>query len=89
VVVRLDSLEARVLVAGGLPIGFLGLWCHIVAEAVGGCHKLVVGGIGDARFGYVVEVGVDWRYFGGAATQTEVVASVPIDGGSRLCTGAL
>jgi hypothetical protein len=43
-VVRLDIVEATVLVAGGLPVGFLDLWCHIVAEAIGGFCRLVVGG---------------------------------------------
>jgi hypothetical protein len=23
-------------------VGFLGMWCHIVAEAVGGFHRLMV-----------------------------------------------
>jgi hypothetical protein len=33
----------RGLVAGGLPIGFLGLWCCIVAGAGGGFYRLMVG----------------------------------------------
>jgi hypothetical protein len=41
-VVRLSVAEARVLVAGGLPMGCLDLWCHIMAGVVGGFHRLVV-----------------------------------------------
>jgi hypothetical protein len=43
VLVLLGTVEARGLVAGCLPVGFLNLWCHIVAEAVGGFHRLVMG----------------------------------------------
>jgi hypothetical protein len=37
-------------------VGFWGMWCHVVAEVVGGFHKLVAGGIADVGFGYAVEV---------------------------------
>jgi hypothetical protein len=47
-----------VLVVGDLPMGFLGLWCHIVAEVVDGFHTLVVVGIGGVVFGCVAEVEV-------------------------------
>jgi hypothetical protein len=45
-----------VLVVNGLPTGSLGLKCHIAAEVVGEFHRLVVEGIEDVGFGYVVEV---------------------------------
>jgi hypothetical protein len=32
-----------VLVASCLSVCFLDLWCHILAEAVGGFHRLMVG----------------------------------------------
>jgi hypothetical protein len=38
--------EAKVLTAGCLSEGFLGLWCHIVADPAGGFHRLVVGVLG-------------------------------------------
>jgi hypothetical protein len=45
-------VEAKVRVEGGLPVDFLGLWCH-------GAIEVVVGG----EFGYmVVVVEVDWRW---------------------------
>jgi hypothetical protein len=43
VVLLLDIVVARVLVVSCLPVGFLDLWCHIVTEADGGSHRLVVG----------------------------------------------
>jgi hypothetical protein len=55
-VVQLGIAKARVLVAGGLPMGFLDRWCHIVAEVVGGFRTLLAGGIGGVVYGYVVEV---------------------------------
>jgi hypothetical protein len=42
-VVQLDIVDARVLVAGGLPIGFLDLWYHVEVEVVDGFCGLVVG----------------------------------------------
>jgi hypothetical protein len=78
VVVRLGIAEVRVLVVGGLPVSFLGRWCHIVAEAVGEFHTLVVVGIGDVVFEYVAEVEeVDRCYFGDAAARTKALASAP------------
>jgi hypothetical protein len=75
VVVRLGIVEARVLAAGGLPMGFLDLWCHIVAEVVDGFHRLVVGDIEDMGFGYAVEAGeVDWGCFGGAGARMKALA---------------
>jgi hypothetical protein len=56
VVVQLGIAEARVLVAGGLSLRFLGQWCHIVAVDVGRFHTLVVGYWGVV-FGYATEVG--------------------------------
>jgi hypothetical protein len=50
--------EASVLVVGDLPMGFLGLWCHIVVEVVDGFHTLVMVGIGGVVFGCVAEVEV-------------------------------
>jgi hypothetical protein len=41
-VVLLGIAVASVLVAGCLLVGLLDLWCHIVAEVVGGFHRLVV-----------------------------------------------
>jgi hypothetical protein len=46
-----------VIVAGGLPMAFLDLLCRIVAEAVGGFHRLEVGDIGGVGLSYVAEVG--------------------------------
>jgi hypothetical protein len=58
-------------VACGLLIGSLDLWCHIVAEVVGGFYRPVPGGITDVGVRYAVPVGkVDWRCFGGAAIRT-------------------
>jgi hypothetical protein len=58
-----------VLVAGGLPASFLGQWCLVVAEAIGGFYTLVVGGYWGVVFGYKVEVEeVDWGCFGSAAS---------------------
>jgi hypothetical protein len=47
VVVRLNTMEARVRVAGGLQVGFLGESCHVAAEVAEGYHKLVAGVIVD------------------------------------------
>jgi hypothetical protein len=86
VVVRLGIAEARVPIAGGLPMGFLGRWCHIVVEVVGAVHTLVEG-IEGVVSGYVAEVGeVGWCCFGGAAAQTEASTSAPTGKGSRWCT---
>jgi hypothetical protein len=88
--VRLNIAKARVLAVGGLPIGFLVLWCHIVAAVVGGFHRLVAGSIEGMRFGYVTEVGeVDRGCFAGAVARTEALASVLVGEGSRWCTEAL
>jgi hypothetical protein len=57
VVVRLDIMEARVLVIGGLLMGFLGRWRHIEAEAKDEFHMLAVVGIEGVVFGYTMEVG--------------------------------
>jgi hypothetical protein len=77
VVVRLGIAEARVLVAGDLPMGFWDLWCHIVVEATGGFRRLAVGDIGGLGLTYVVEVVVvGGCYFGGAAARTKALASV-------------
>jgi hypothetical protein len=81
VVVWLSIVDARVLVAGGLPMRFLGRWCHIVVEDVGGFHALVVVGIGGVVSGYVTELG--WCCFGGAVARTEAPASAPDVEGSR------
>jgi hypothetical protein len=86
VVVRLDIAEARLLAASGLQIDFLGQWCHIVAEVVGGVHTLVVVGIGGVDFGCVAEVGevVSWDCFCDAAAEMEA----PVGEGSRWYTRA-
>jgi hypothetical protein len=60
-VVRLGIVWVRVRAAGGLLVGFLGLWCHDAAE--------VVEGMASVEYGYVVEVGcvelmmqlLEWR----------------------------
>jgi hypothetical protein len=76
--------EARVLVVGGLIMAFLGRWCHIVLEAIGGFHTLAVEGIGGVVSRYVAEVGeVGWCCFGDTAIRTEAPASAPIGKGSR------
>jgi hypothetical protein len=54
-VVWLGIVEARVPSIGGLLVGFLGQWWHIVAEVVGGIHRFAVGGgMERVGFGYVV-----------------------------------
>jgi hypothetical protein len=88
-VVQLNIAEARVLVACGLPIDFFDLWCRIVAEVVGGFHRLEVRDIGGVGLAYVAEVvAVGGGYFGGVVARTEALASVPAGKGSRRCTGA-
>jgi hypothetical protein len=57
-VVQLGIAEARVLIVGDLPMGFLGRWCRIVAQAVDGFHTLLAVGIEVVVFGYVAEVEV-------------------------------
>jgi hypothetical protein len=52
-VVLLGTTQERVLVGGYLPVGLLNLWCPIVAEVIGGFHRLVVGDIGDVKLAYV------------------------------------
>jgi hypothetical protein len=90
VVVQLGIAGAMVLVAGGLSMGFLGQWCHIVVESIGEFHIVIVEGIGGVVFGYVAEVGeVDWGCFGGATARMEALASVPVGEGSQWCTGAM
>jgi hypothetical protein len=54
--VQLCIVEARVLIACDLPMGFLGRWCCIMAEAVDGFHTLVVVGIEGVIFGCMAEV---------------------------------
>jgi hypothetical protein len=72
VVVRLGITEAMVLVVGDLSMFFLGRWCHIVVEAIGGFRTLVVVGIGGVVSVYVAEVGVvGWCCFGDAAARVE------------------
>jgi hypothetical protein len=90
VVVQLGIAGAMVLVAGGLSMGFLGQWCHIVVESIGEFHIVIVEGIGGVVFGYAAEVGeVDWGCFDSAAARTEVVASVPVGEGSQWCTSVM
>jgi hypothetical protein len=72
-------LEGMVLVAGGLPMGVLDLWCHIRTEIVGGFHRLVVGVL------RVRDLDVWWRW----GRQIRVLASIPTGEGSRWCTEAL
>jgi hypothetical protein len=67
-VVRLSIAEARVLVAGGLPVGFWDLWCHIVVEAASGFCRLAMEYIRGVGFAYVAEVvAVGGGYYCGAA----------------------
>jgi hypothetical protein len=54
---QLDSAKAKVLVVGGLLIGFLGRWWHIVAELEDELHTLAAVAIEVVVFGYVAEVG--------------------------------
>jgi hypothetical protein len=54
--VRLGTAAARVQATGDLSVGFLGLWCRVVTELIGGFHKLVVGAIADVGFKYAAEV---------------------------------
>jgi hypothetical protein len=56
VVLLLSIAEAMMLVVGCLLVDFLNLWCHIVAEAVSGFHRLVVGDIRSVGFAFVAEV---------------------------------
>jgi hypothetical protein len=71
-------------------VGFLGLWCHDVAEVVSALHKLVVEGIAGVEFGCAAEVvEVDWRSIDAATDRVEALASDPAREGSRWCTGAL
>jgi hypothetical protein len=42
-VVRLGTVVAKVRVASGLLVGFLGMWCHNAIEVGGGLCKLVGG----------------------------------------------
>jgi hypothetical protein len=88
VLVLLSFAEANMLVVGCLSVGFLNPWCHIVAEDVGGFHRLVVGDIGGAGFAFAVEVvvAVGGGWVGGTVAQMEALASVPIGEGSRQCT---
>jgi hypothetical protein len=54
--VRLGTVRAKVRVAVGLLVVFLGLRCHDAVEVVGGLRNLVVEGISSVGFGYVAEV---------------------------------
>jgi hypothetical protein len=88
-VVRLGIAEARVLVAGGLPMGFFDPWWLIVAEAVGGFHRLEVADIGGVGLVYAVEVvAMGGACFGDAAAQMKALTSVLAGEGSRQCTRA-
>jgi hypothetical protein len=79
-----------VLVASNLLMGFLGRWCHIVVEVVGGFHTLMVVGIAGVVFGYVAEVEeVGWSCFDDVAARTEALSFAPAGEGSRRCTRAL
>jgi hypothetical protein len=62
-------------------VGFWGMWCHVVAEVVGGFHKLVAGGYCGC--------GIWICGGGGVAVRMEALASVPTSEGSRWCTGAM
>jgi hypothetical protein len=86
--VRLCIAEARVLIACDLPMGFLGRWCCIMAEAVDGFHTLVVVGIEGVIFGCMAEV-MGYGFFGDVAAQMEALASAPIGEGSQWCTRVL
>jgi hypothetical protein len=105
VVVRLDNVGARVLAVDGLSKDFLGLWWRIVAGVEGGFPTVVaagaeivgfgivadmgvVVGTGVMEFGSVAEMGVV-GYGGRVAAEVEALASAPVGGGSRYCTGAL
>jgi hypothetical protein len=86
---QLDSAKAKVLVVGGLLIGFLGRWWHIVAELEDELHILAAVAIEVVVFGYVAEVGwVVGVVFDGAVARMEALASAPIGKGSRWCIGA-
>jgi hypothetical protein len=76
VVVVLCATEARVLAVGYLLAGFLCLWCHIVVEAAGRFHGLVVGAVGGGWIAYMLD-------------RTEVLTSVPVTEGYRLLAGAM
>jgi hypothetical protein len=63
-----------VLVAGGLPASFLGQWCLVVAEAIGGFYTLVVGGIGV----WYLDIRWRWRRWIGVILVVRPLASSPI-----------
>jgi hypothetical protein len=79
-VVLLGIADVGVLVVGCLPVGFLNMWFHVVAEAVGGFHGLVVGGAEDVGFAFAVEVvmAVGGGWVGGIVAQTEALSFVPV-----------
>jgi hypothetical protein len=81
-VVQLGIAKVTVLIADDLPMGFLGRWCHIVAEIMDAFHTLVVVGIGGVVFACVTEVVVGWGCFGDEAAQTKALASTPTGEGS-------
>jgi hypothetical protein len=55
-------------------------WCHIVGEAGGGFHRLVVGDIGGVGFARVAEmVAVGGDCFGGVVARTDALAYVHVD----------
>jgi hypothetical protein len=79
--------EDKVLTAGCLSEGFLGLWCHIVADPTGGFHRLVVGVLG--LWDLHLRQGWWWLgWVGGRVVQTKALASIPVGEGYRWCTGA-
>jgi hypothetical protein len=83
-------VNARVLAVDGLPIGFLGRWWRIVAEARDEFHILAVVDTEGVVCGCVAEaVEVGWGCFGGATIQTEDLASSPIGKGFQRYTRAL
>jgi hypothetical protein len=68
-----------VVVAAGVEVVGFGI--------VAGMGVMV--GVGVVEFGSVAEMGVVVGYGGGAAAEAEALASTPVGGGSRHCTGVL
>jgi hypothetical protein len=56
VVVLLYIAGTRVLAVGCQLMGFLSLWCHTVAEAIGRFCRLVAEGAGVIEFAFMMEV---------------------------------
>jgi hypothetical protein len=86
-VVRLSIKGTRVLAVGGLLVGFLGQWWHVVAEGRYKFYAVMVG-IEIMKFGDVAEMGVV-GYGGVAVARTEALASALAGTGFRCCTRAL